>query len=85
MILAQTALPVDISKFISDPEIALLIGILVAAIYGAHKKWWVPGWLYTKAEERGDKLQDTVDTLKPIMKDQHELLKDIAADLRRRE
>ena len=47
--------PFDVTKFITDPELALLIISYIAAIYGAWKGWWVPGPLYTKLEARSDK------------------------------
>ncbi len=84
VILGQTTLPFDPTKFIADPPTALLVALLIAVIYGAVKKWWVPGWLWTKSEERADSLQKTVDTLTPILKEQSEILKEIASDVRRR-
>jgi hypothetical protein len=54
MILAQSSLPIDISTFVKDPEIALLILLLILALVGSYKGWWIPGPIYKKEVDRGD-------------------------------
>ena len=68
MILAQTnGLPIDINSFIKDPEVALLVIILVVAIYGAYKGWWVPGPFYKKEVDANTDLRKSLgDTTKAI-------------------
>ena len=29
-------------------------GLLIAALFGLYKQWWVPGWVYRKAVEEGE-------------------------------
>lgn len=36
----------DISQFISDGPTALLITLLLSALIGAYRGWWVPSYLY---------------------------------------
>jgi peptidoglycan hydrolase CwlO-like protein len=53
----------DITKFIADPEVALLIilGLLAIGALGLGKL--IPRTLYDKAEARADKLQEGLTTV----------------------
>jgi hypothetical protein len=55
MIFAQAGLPVNVTDFITDPPIALLIVLLIGAIVGAVKGWWVPKFIYDREVARADK------------------------------
>jgi hypothetical protein len=44
----------DILKYISSVGV---VGILVVAMYGGYKKWWVFGWNYRESEERTQKAE----------------------------
>lgn len=77
MVLLQSSLPIDISTFIRDPETALLVILLVVALYGSYKGWWVPGPIYKKAEERAELLAKS-------LADTTEAIKELTAEIRQR-
>lgn len=39
-----------------------VIGILALALYGLHRRWWVPGWAYRDLEERHRVLRGRYDS-----------------------
>jgi hypothetical protein len=71
VIFADTSvpLPIDISTFISDPEVALLVILLILALVGAGRGWWVPGFIYKKSEDRADALQKANEASTQALKD----------------
>ena len=39
-----------------------VVGILLLALFGLHRRWWVPGWAYRDLEERHQRLRSRYDT-----------------------
>lgn len=39
-----------------------VVGILLLAFFGLHRRWWVPGWAYRELEERHTRLRARYDT-----------------------
>ena len=39
-----------------------VVAILLLALFGLHRRWWVPGWAYRDLEERHDRLRAKYDT-----------------------
>lgn len=38
-----------------------VVGILVLALVGLHRKWWVPGWVYVELQGRHEGLRTRYD------------------------
>lgn len=39
----------------------VLVAVLLLAAWGFYKGWWVPGYVYQRELERGDRAEDAVD------------------------
>lgn len=46
---------IDILKFINSGGV---LGLLVIAIVGGYRKWWVYGWIYREVERERDDWRD---------------------------
>jgi hypothetical protein len=69
ILLAQTSLPINPADFITDPPIALLIIILLAAIIGAYRGWWVPKFIYDEAVKRADAASKANEAMSTALKE----------------
>jgi hypothetical protein len=73
-----------ITKFVSDPETALLIIILGFALYAAYKGWWVPGFIYLKDENRANEAFDLNAAQTKALEATTEAIKDLTTEIRQR-
>lgn len=39
-----------------------VIGLLLLALFGLYRRWWVPGWAYRDLEERHERLRERYDS-----------------------
>lgn len=73
-----------ISKYIADPETALLIIILGFALYAAYKGWWVPGFIYEKEENRANEALSVNAEQTKALDATTEAIKDLTTEIRQR-
>lgn len=67
----------DVSKFITDGPTALLVILLLSALLGAYRGWWVPAYLYNQ-------LREDVDTQSDVNEKMVEVLTELSHDIRER-
>jgi hypothetical protein len=58
---------------------ALFFLFVIVAAIGLHRRWWVPGWIYTMAIARADKSEALTETL---VKSMDELTATVKASIR---
>lgn len=73
-----------ITKFVADPETALLIIILGFALYAAYKGWWVPGFIYAKEEQRADEAFSLNAAQTKALEATTDAIKDLTTEIRQR-
>lgn len=73
-----------ISKYIADPETALLIIILGFALYAAYKGWWVPGFIYQKEEARVDEVIEINASQTKALEATSEAIEELTMEIRQR-
>jgi hypothetical protein len=73
-----------ITRFVSDPETALLIIVLGFALYAAYKGWWVPGFVYEKEENRANEALEMNASQTKALEATSEALKDLTTEIRQR-
>ena len=71
------ALPINVGQFITDPATDLLVTLLIAALVGAYKGWYVPRFIYDQAVLRADKADEA-------NKNMTEALKALTEEIRQR-
>lgn len=73
-----------ITRFVSDPETALLIIVLGFALYAAYKGWWVPGFVYEKEEARANEALEMNASQTKALEATSEAIKDLTTEIRQR-
>lgn len=73
-----------ITKFVADPETALLIIILGFALYAAYKGWWVPGFIYEKEEDRANEALSINAAQTKALEATTDAIKDLTTEIRQR-
>lgn len=73
-----------ITKFVSDPETALLIIVLGFALYAAYRGWWVPGFIYSKEEERANEAFSLNSAQTKALEATTDAIKDLTTEIRQR-
>jgi len=63
--------------------LGLFIFVVVAAVIGLWRQWWVPGWMYKKVETENDLLVATVTRLTDQLARERARNVRLAADARR--
>lgn len=48
----------DLPSWVDTVSRVGVVGFLVIALYGLHRRWWVPGWVYRDLDDRHDRLRD---------------------------
>jgi hypothetical protein len=71
------SLPTFFTKFISDPETALVVIMLASAILAFYKGWVVPKFIYDASEARAMNLNKA-------LADVTESMKDLTTEIRQR-
>lgn len=73
-----------ITRFVSDPETALLIIVLGFALYAAYKGWWVPGFVYEREEARANEALEINASQTKALEATSEAIKDLTTEIRQR-
>lgn len=62
LLIAAAGTAPDVPTWVDSVSRVGVVGLLAFALIGLHRKWWVPGWIYTDLQARHGDLRSRYDS-----------------------